>query len=250
MNMPFDFSDKVCVITGATGGIGRATAEVLHIGGARLVLSDLDAGMLDRLADDLGGPDAGVTTVVADSADKASPERLVERTVDLHGRIDVVVPCAGIHRRVALAETSDEVWRDVMEVNLDGVFRLIRASIPHLTPTASIVTVASLAAHRGAFLEGHYAVSKAGIVSLTMSLALELGPRGIRANAVSPGVIETTMTTDFIATQGDRLRAEIPMDRFGKPHEVANVIAFLASDLSSYVTGAHIHVNGGVWLSA
>lgn len=246
----YDLAGRTCIVTGAASGIGRATSELLHRRGARVILTDLDADRVAQAAADLGGAERGAMAIAADTSDSDAVQKLVDAAVELSGGIDVIVPCAGIFRRSLVEETPDDAWDQVMSVNLRGVFRLIRSAIPYLTPTASIVTVASLAAHRGSHAEAAYAASKSGVVSLTMSLARELGPRGIRVNAVSPGLIRTTMTEDFIQTEGERVLAETPLRRFGTAAEVAEVIAFLASDAAGYVTGTHVHVNGGSFMTA
>lgn len=250
MSVTFDFSNRVAVVTGAASGIGLLVATILSEGGAKLLLGDLDATEVVEVANLLGGEEAGVVGMAMDSASSESIAAFVSRARETFGHIDIVVPAAGIYPESLVEETDDQLWRKVMSVNLDGVFYLLRDCIPLLSSDASIVNVASIAAHRGSYNHAHYAASKAGIVSLTRTLAAELGPRGIRVNAVSPGVISTPMTSKLIATRGDAYLREIPLGRFGEPTEVAAVIAFLASDASSFVTGESIHINGGSFMGA
>jgi 3-oxoacyl-[acyl-carrier protein] reductase len=250
MTVTFDFSDRVAVITGAASGIGRLVAELLSEGGAKLLLGDVDATAVVEVADSLGGEASGVVGMAMDSADPESIAAFVMRARDIFGRIDIVVPAAGIYPETLVEATDNQLWRKVMSVNLDGVFYLLRDCIPLLSSDAAIVNVASIAAHRGSYNHAHYAASKAGIVSITKTLAAELGPRGVRVNAVSPGVISTPMTANLIATRGDASLRETPLGRFGEPSEVARVIAFLASDASSFVTGESIHINGGSFMGA
>ncbi|NUO61602.1 MAG: SDR family oxidoreductase [Hamadaea sp.] len=249
MEIEQDFAQRVVVITGAAGGIGRATARLMAARGAWLVLADADEYAVDRLADELGGISSGVLATHHDAADATSTAALIALAASVDQRIDVIVPSAGIYPESGLEETTDELWSRVLTINLDGVFHLLRDASPYLTAGSSIVTVASVAGHRGSARHAHYAASKAGVLSLTRSLAWELGPRRIRVNAVSPGLIETPMTEQLMATRGEAAIAATPLGRFGKPEEVAAVIAFLASDAAGFITGEHVHVNGG-WFMA
>jgi 3-oxoacyl-[acyl-carrier protein] reductase len=143
---------------------------------------------------------------------------------------------------------TDAAWRACLAVNLDGTMALCRAAVPHMGEGGAIVTLASIAGHRGSAGHAHYAAAKGGVLAFTRSLAAELSPRGIRANAVSPGLIDTPMIAAMMAERGPSLVAQTPLRRLGTAAEVAGAVLFLASDLASFVTGETLHVNGGLYI--
>lgn len=246
-SMDFDFIGKVALITGASGGIGKEVARIFHNAGASLVLMDLHEGPLVELAKELG--DAHRVAVAAgDASTPAVISAALERARTHFGGLDFVIPVAGIYPESPIIATSDEQWRRVMSVNLDGVFVLLRAAIPMVRPGGAVVNFASVAGHRGSQNHGHYAASKAGVIALTRSLAHEVGS-GIRVNAISPGTIETPMVTDLVKARGTDMLAGTPLGRYGKPEEVAAVAAFLCSEAASFITGETIHVNGGLFMA-
>lgn len=243
----FNFMGKTALITGASGGIGREVARVFHNAGASLVLMDLHEGPLLELTADLG--DAHRVVVAAgDASNPAGIAAALELARTQFGGLDFVIPVAGIYPESPVIDTTDDEWRRVMSVNLDGVFQLLRAAIPVVRQGGAVVNFASVAGHRGSKNHGHYAASKAGVIALTRSLAHEVGPK-IRVNAISPGTIETPMVTDLVKARGAEMLAETPLGRHGKPEEVAAVAAFLCSDAASFITGETIHVNGGLFMA-
>ena len=244
--MMLDFHGKTLLLTGASGGIGREVARIFDMAGADLVLADRDLAPLSDFAATLTGPGRKLCLPM-DAGDPASAQMLVDRSIAEFGRIDHVVPSAGIYLAEPFVEMTDDQWRRTVSVNLDGVFYLLRRVAPHLGAGSSIVNLTSLAAYRGAFSNAHYGATKGALVSLTRALARELAPN-TRVNAVAPGIIETPMTQSLLATRGEASVAQTPLGRLGKPHEIASVIAFLCSDAASFVTGETIQVNGGIYM--
>lgn len=241
-----DVSNKAVLITGAAGGIGGASAIYLARMGARVGLCDLPGSGLDEKVAELNAEERG--DHVAFPADLTRPEEvdaLLRQCQASFGRLDCLVTAAGTFPEAAIVDMTDDQWRKVIAINLDSVFYLARGLSPLISDGGAIVNVASVAAHRGSLNHAHYAAAKAGVLGLTRSLSLELAPRAIRVNAVSPGLIDTAMIRELMATRGDKLQAAIPLSRLGRPDEVASAIAFLCSDAASYITGETLHVNGG-----
>ena len=245
--MTFDFENRTLVLTGANGGIGRAIAEIFHASGARLVLTDLDGQALDDFAESLGDTDR-IATLKADASRVEDAERPVALAAERFGGIDFLVPSAGIYQAKPFAEMSDEDWRRTMSINLDGVFYLCKRALSALKDDSSIVTIASLAAYRGAYVNAHYGATKGAMVSMTRALSRELAPK-TRVNGVAPGIIETPMTLDLLKTRMDETMSQTPLKRLGKPSEIASVIAFLCSPAASFITGETIQVNGGIYMA-
>lgn len=240
-----DFTDRHFAISGAASGIGRAAAECLHRRGASISLLDRELYQLEPVASQLGSRSISIP---ADVSSPAECETAMKQAVEAYGLLDGVVTAAGIYRDEPAAEMSADAWRLTLSVNLDGVFYTIRAALPHLKDKSSIVTLTSMAAHMGgSFGHAHYGASKGGVLALTRSLARELGPK-TRVNAVSPGVIVTPMTSRLLADRGEAVIQQTPLSRHGTSEEIANVIAFLCSDASSFITGEAIHVNGGLYM--
>lgn len=244
---------KVCVVTGAASphGIGRATARMLAAHGARVAVLDISEnvhGAARELAAD--HPDLTFLGVGTDIASRAACADAAAEVSRVLGPVDALIHCAAVIRSGRYDEIADKDFDDVIAINLTGAFNIARGFAPAMAAqgAGSIVYVASVAAQRGGGLVGgaHYAASKGGVLSLAKSLARELAPAGVRVNAVCPSLIQT----DFVAAtvSEDRIRdlsAAIPLGRPGRPEEVAGACMFLASDLSSYITGATLDVNGG-----
>lgn len=243
----FDFDSRTLLLTGANGGIGREVARLFHAAGANLVLADLDEAQLSEFGATLGEPDR-IVTLRMDASNADDCERAVAVAKERFGGVDFLIPSAGLYKAQPVAEMTDAQWRQTLEVNLDGVFYLTRRVMGALRENSAIVNLTSVAAHRGAYYNAHYSASKGALLSLTRSLARELGPR-TRVNAVSPGVIETPMTTDLIQRRGTESIEQTPLRRLGHPREVASAIAFLCSDAASFITGEVLHVNGGLYIA-
>ncbi|MBF6589553.1 MAG: beta-ketoacyl-ACP reductase [Ktedonobacterales bacterium] len=244
---------RVALVTGAARGIGAATARRLAQEGARVALADLDAEGSAALATELGAAGTEALSLTCDVADAAQVQQTVDRTLERFERLDILVNNAGILRDNLLFKMSEDDWDRVLAVHLRGAFLCARAAqrVMVRQTYGRIVSVSSTSAlgNRG---QANYSAAKAGLQGLTRTLAIELGPFGITANAVAPGFIDTDMTRATAQRLGvtpEQLQSgaaqSIPLRRIGQPSEVASVIAFLASDDASYVSGQVIYVAGG-----
>lgn len=244
-------SGRVAFITGASRGIGRAIALTLSkagtdIAGIDLNLDELKSAM-KMIEDDTGRK---AIAVQADVADPASVAKGVEEAIKVLGRIDILVNNAGITRDNILLRMKDEEWDRVIKINLTGTFNCTKAVIKGMVKNRSgrIISIASVVGAMGNVGQANYAASKAGIIGFTKSIAREYANRGITANAIAPGFIETHMTKALSEEVRDALIKQIPMGRLGMPEDVAHVVEFLASDEAAYITGQVIHVNGGMYM--
>lgn len=244
--MMFNFQGKTLLLTGANGGIGREVVKLLADQKMNLILADRDLAPLKAFVADLETR-AMILCLEMDAADPVSAQFLVDETVNRFGKIDFIVPAAGIYRAEPFVGMTDEGWRATLSTNLDGIFYLLCRAAPHLSAQSAIVNLASLAAFRGAYTNVHYSASKGALVSMTRSLARELAPK-TRVNAVAPGIIETPMIKILSQDRADNTIKETPLGRLGLPEEVASVIIFLLSDGASFITGETIQVNGGIYM--
>lgn len=247
-NASFDFHGRVLLVTGAASGIGRAIATYFHGCGARVLLGDLNAEAASATAYVL---DATGETALAqhyDAAQAQDAQALVDACMARFGRLDFVVPAAAVYEDQTVDGMTDAQWEATVAVNLNGVFYLVRSAIPKIGDGGAIVTLASQAAHTGAGVEhAHYGATKAAVVAFTRTLARELGPR-IRVNAVSPGVIDTPMVARNLVQHRADVLKRTPLQRLGRPEEVASLIAFLCSDAASFITGEAVLVTGGLFM--
>lgn len=246
-NLKFDFENRTLVLSGANGGIGRTIAELFFEAGSNLILTDLDATGLETFASSLGD-DKRVAFLQVDASSPVDAENTIALAMKRFGGVDFLVPSAGIYQSKPFVEMSDQDWSRTISINLDGVFYLCRRAVGAFRAESSIVTIASLAAFRGAFSNAHYGATKGAMVSFTRALARELAPR-TRVNGVAPGVIETPMTAELIKTRGDETLVQTPMARLGKASEIASAIGFLCSSGASFITGETIQVNGGIYMA-
>ncbi|WP_155350148.1 SDR family NAD(P)-dependent oxidoreductase [Acrocarpospora pleiomorpha] len=239
---------RVAVVTGGGRGIGAAVCRRLAEEGAAVAVLDLDPEPAAQVARTLPGAGA----YAADAGDRAEVEDVVRRVLARHGRIDVLVPCAGVMRGAPVTEMTDQNWTEVLTSHLTGAFTAVRAVTPAMTAQGygRIVLISSIAA-RGIAGHVNYGTAKAGIAGMARSLALELGPRGVTVNAVAPGFIATRMTREGAERRGRtweehaaQAAAGTTLRRIGTPEDVAAVVAFLAGADAGYVTGQVIHVSG------
>lgn len=236
--------EKVVIITGGARGIGRAIGELLTKEGARVVIGDLDKEEAEKTAMEIGqalGLELDVTS-------SSSVEEMVNRTQEEFGRIDILVNNAGITKDTLLIRMKDEDFRAVLEVNLVGAFRCLKsvAKIMMKQREGRIINISSIIGLIGNAGQANYAASKAGLIALTKTSAKELAPRNILVNAICPGFIQTAMTDALSDKIKEEMLAVIPLKKFGQGLDVAKTVLFLASDLSSYITGQTIVVDGGM----
>jgi 3-oxoacyl-[acyl-carrier protein] reductase len=240
---------KVALVTGASKGIGRAIAEKLVEMGAQVAftyLSSVEKGQaLEQELTANGGKAKGFRS---DASDMAQAEKLIEDVVAEFGKIDILVNNAGITRDGLLMRMTEDQWDAVINTNLKSVFALTKGATKHMmrAKSGSIINITSVVGIKGNAGQANYSASKAGIIGFTKSVALELGSRNIRCNAVAPGFIETEMTGELDQKVVDEWRKAIPLKRGGTPEDVANCVAFLASDQSSYISGQVLQVDGGM----
>lgn len=244
------FEGKVVIVTGAGSGIGAATAKRFLDEGAAVVLNGRRKDKLEETARGFSGD-----TVLIDSGDISEKDYvfgLVQRTVERFNQIDVLVNNAAVSALGPFGTAPEEEWHKVMRTNVDGVFYAVRATLPHLLKSkGSIVNVSSVSGLGGDWYQSFYNASKGAVSNLTRSLALELGPHGVRINAVNPSLTLTEMTAGFQQHQSlmEKVLDRMPLGRAAKPEEIASVIAFLASDDASFVNGVNLPVDGGVTAS-
>jgi NAD(P)-dependent dehydrogenase (short-subunit alcohol dehydrogenase family) len=243
-------TDKTAVISGAASprGIGPATTRLFANHGARVAILDLDAAAAKGAAEELGPGHIGIG---CDVGDLTNCRQAAEQAIAAFGKIDILINNAGISQPLKLMDIAPEDWQLVVDVNLTGVLYLSQAFIPHMRTRkqGSIACMSSVSAQRGGGIFGgpHYSAAKAGVLGLSKAMARELGPDGIRVNSVTPGLIQTDITGGKLTPEmtADIIKG-IPLNRLGDAKDVANIYLFLASDLSAYVTGAVIDVNGGM----
>jgi 3-oxoacyl-[acyl-carrier protein] reductase len=245
-----DFSGRVAIITGGGRGIGRAIALKMAGVGVVVVVNDLDetAGTVAREIRDMGGQSLAV---VADISLPGDAARLVEEATAAFGRVDILVNNAGINRDQLLLRMSDEDWDRVVGVDLKGVFLCTRAVLRQMSRQrwGRIISIASIVGIVGNPGQANYASAKAGIIGFTRTVAKEMASRGITVNAIAPGFINTEMTRRLREDWKQELKRRIPLGDFGSPRDVAEAVAFLASEEAGYITGQVLGVDGGLAIS-
>ena len=248
----FDLTGMTALVTGASGGIGSAVARSLAAQGARLALSGSNSAKLRAFRDEMNAEfqhDQGDhVEITCNLSDTTQVEELVPATLDTFGKLDILVNNAGITRDNLAMRMKDEEWDEVIRLNLEAAFRLMRAAARPMMKArfGRIVSVTSIVGTTGNPGQTNYAAAKAGLTGLSKSMAQELASRGVTVNCVAPGFIRTAMTDALPDAQKEKLNERIPMGRMGEGDEIGAAVAYLASREAGYVTGQTLHVNGGM----
>lgn len=240
---------KTAVVTGAGRGIGRAIAEALHAHGASVVIADIDGDTAQATADALGDR---ALAVVADVSRADAVEALMTRATEAFGGIDILANNAGADKAVPILDMEEAEWDRLMNINLKSVFLCTKAALPTMIARGggSVISTSSIVARQGAMNGGiHYAATKGAIIGFTKTLARQMASKGIRANCIAPGVIDTDLIREHMPNEMRvKIEGAIPAGRLGNTSEIGSVVAFLASDAASYINGATIDINGGFWI--
>ena len=241
----FDLSGKTALVTGATGGIGGEIAKALHAQGAVVALSGRNKEKLDALAAELG---SNVHTIVADLSSSEGIAALIKDAEEAMGQVDILVNNAGLTRDNLSMRMKDDEWDEVIDVNLTAPFKLAKACQRGMMKRrfGRVINISSVVGTTGTPGQCNYVASKAGMSGWTKAMGMEVASRGITVNCVAPGFIATAMTEALNDDQKEKINATIPMSRMGTPDEIASAVVYLASSEAAYITGATIHVNGGM----
>jgi 3-oxoacyl-[acyl-carrier protein] reductase len=241
---------KVALVTGGAQGIGKAVALLLARNGADIVISDINLEKAEETAKEVQALGRKALATKVDVATLGDVEKMVEAILTQFGKVDILVNNAGIARDKLILRMTEEDWDAVLNINLKGTFNCTKAVVRHMSKQRSgkIVNIASVVGEMGNAGQGNYAASKAGVIGFTKTIAREFAQRGINVNAIAPGYIETPMTDALPDKAKEELKRLIPMDRLGKPEDVAEAVLFLVSEASSYITGHVLNVNGGIYM--
>lgn len=241
----FNLDGKIALITGAAGGLGDKIARTLHAQGATLALTDRNVAPMEKLKAELG---TRVEIFVANLTDSDEVNNLVKNVEEKMGRVDILVNNAGLTRDNLFIRMSDEEWQLVLDVNLSAGFKLAKAAVRGMMKRrfGRIIGIASVVGVMGNAGQANYSASKAGMIAMNKCLAQEVGSRGITVNSIAPGFIRTPMTDVLPDDVKAQLLSKIPEGKLGEAQDIANAVAFLASDEAQYITGQTLHVNGGM----
>ncbi len=241
----FDLTGKVALVTGATGGIGEQIAKTLHAQGATVILTGRKKEVLEKLSHELGDR---AFAIPADLSAEGATKTLIEESLKVAGRIDILINNAGLTRDGLMMRMKDEDWQTVIDVNLTASFKLARDVVTPMMKNrfGRIINITSVVGWMGNAGQANYCATKAGLTGMSKALASEVASRGITVNCIAPGFISTPMTDVLSDDIKAKMLEQIPAKRFGTTIDIANAIVFLASDESSYITGQTIHVNGGM----
>jgi len=238
---------EVAIVTGA-GGIGAAIIKDLIRNGAFVIVGDVK---LDKIKEEIGENNLykdKISFLQIDISDFHQVTEMISKTIETHGKIDILINTVGILRESSILETSKDEWDKTLHINLDSVFNLCKGVIPYMVKQkkGKIVNFTSIAGQRGSSLSVHYGSSKAGIIGFTMSLAKEVARYGINVNAIAPGIIRSDMSKKKITTATEKYLNQIPLQRFGEPEDIVGMVLLLVSRAGNYVTGQIININGGM----
>lgn len=242
----FSLTGKVALVTGASRGIGKAIATQLQALGATVIGTATSAHGADKIADYLGADNGLVLNVTSDDSIAAMFTAIKEA----HGGVDILVNNAGITRDNLFMRMKDDEWQDIIDTNLTSVYKVSKAAIRPMMKKRNgrIINIGSVVGSMGNAGQVNYSTAKAGLLGFTKSLAREIASRGITVNTIAPGFIDTDMTQTLTDEQKQAIFSQVPANRLGKPEEIANAVAFLASDSAAYITGETLHVNGGMYM--
>ena len=241
----FDLKDKVVLLTGASGGIGKSIALKMKESGARLIISGTRKNVLDEIVTQLG---SDTKSIVTNLSSKESILALANEAETIHGRIDILINNAGITADNLFLRMKDEDWDKVININLSASMRLTRQVIKGMLKRKSgrIIFISSIVGYTGNAGQSNYSASKSALVGLTKSIALEVASRGITCNLIAPGFISTPMTDKLTDEQKKKIIVNIPVNRLGEVEDISNGCVYLASDEASFLTGTTLHINGGM----
>ena len=241
---------KVALVTGAAQGIGKAVALLLARNGADIVVSDINLEKAEEAAKEIQAVGRKAIATKVDVASLGDVERMVQAVIEHFGHIDILINNAGITRDKLILRMAEEDWDAVLNINLKGTFNCTKVVVRHMSKQRSgkIVSIASVVGEMGNAGQANYSASKAGVIGFTKTIAREFAQRGINVNAIAPGYIETPMTEALPEKAKEELRRLIPMERLGRPEDVAEAVLFLVSEASGYITGQVLNVNGGIYM--
>ena len=243
-----DLSDKIALVTGASRGIGQSISMILAQNGAHVVCVSRNVNDVQSVADKITHQRFNASAASCDISDSNNVTELVKDIIEKHGRIDILINNAGITRDNLLMRMSEDDWNEVVNVNLKAAFTAIKAASRSMIKQRSgrIINISSVVGLIGNAGQVNYAASKAGLIGMTKSVAREFASRGITANCIAPGYVETQMTNKLTDEVKSSLKEQIPLGRIGNVEDIAYAVAFLASDEASYITGQTLAVDGGI----
>jgi 3-oxoacyl-[acyl-carrier protein] reductase len=250
MSICIELTGKTAVVTGGSSGIGLSISKVLLNAGARVIIIDIDEKRFLGVKDEIEKISPEFDFYEADIKNSEKISETIQKIISKESKIDILVNNAGIVKDGLLIRMSDEDWLDVINVNLNGMFYITKNVLKHMVKAKSgrIISIASVIGEIGNTGQANYAASKAGIIALTKSIAKEYAARGILANAIAPGFIKTVMTDKLPEDIKDTIKKGIPLNKIGEPYDIANAVLFLCSELSGYITGSVLNVNGGMYM--